>query len=152
MHTNKSLFIVCLSISLSVYMHIFSHLSFMLFFRTPLVGQTMFSVAKKTWNAAPADVKAEYGSDYFEAFQTTIVRILSVLANSNLSQVIDCLEDAITAEDPLPVYIPANLFHKILVLTLYRSLPLGMKEYLAGCIFELGGKPLSLRRKKRNNN
>ena len=109
------------------------------------VKESVIRLAEKSWVSAPTDVLTEYGEDYLQHFKKSIFFCLNLFLNSNISNVIDDLEDALTAEEPLSTYVPGNTVHKLL-LSLIQSLPSSFNESIQKMFFST--KPLVLALKK----
>ena len=81
----------------------------------------------KYWEATPPIVKKDYGESYYEAFRTTVASYLQG-GNSNIAEVIDVMEEAVTSSEPKVRYVPnTKAFIKS---TILRALPVTLVDYL----------------------
>lgn len=118
------------------------------FYSTPLTGtKATWALAEKTWKNAPQDIRDEYGEDYKQSFKGSVAKLLS-RCNPKIYEVIDCFEDAITAEEPLSIYFPSDFLDKIGIKIL-QTLPNEISEGYQRNHLERGAKPAALMRRKK---
>lgn len=119
-------------------------------FRTPLTGtKATWALADQTWKKAPQYIKDEYGEHYKESFKESVAKLLK-RCNPRVHEVIDCFEDAITAEEPLPVYFPSDFLDRIGI-NILLTLPCEVSEdFQRKHHFERGAKPAALMHKEKS--
>lgn len=103
-------------------------------------------MAEKTWQEAPLEVREEYGEQYKDAFKRNTALLLG-RCSSKINDVIDCFEDAITAEEPLSTYFPSRLQDKVGI-KLSFALPSVIQETYQRYFLERGAKPSALKHGK----
>lgn len=108
--------------------------------------QAIYANAERSWKSAPKEIKEEYGEEYIECFKKCI-NGLKYMISPNSNEVVDCLEDAVTAKEPLSTYSPGILIFRFL----YEVGPSCIIECMQRTILDIGGKPLALTSKGETN-
>ena len=124
-----------------------THVRYIFSFRTKMTDLlSIHALADKTWNSAPKEIKEEYGEEHIDVFKNTF-NIIKYISASNINEVVDCLEDAITAKEPVSVYSPGSLIFKFL----FEISPTTILEYVQRIILDKSGKLFaSMPSEKRN--
>lgn len=80
------------------------------------------------WQNSAEDVRSFYGEPYYAAFQKHLERI-SALSNPNVSEPVDCMEDAIISLNPKYRYAPGSIAAQIRGAVM-MFLPYTVQDYL----------------------
>ncbi|KFM81944.1 Short-chain dehydrogenase/reductase family 9C member 7, partial [Stegodyphus mimosarum] len=114
------------------------------FYATPITKrETTLDLIEKAWTKTPLNIQEEYGEEYKENFKEKCVRLLAT-SNHKIDEVVTCLEDAITTQQPLAAYFPCHLLSKIMIAVLL-ALPMGGVETYMKAQLNQRNKPAALR-------
>lgn len=90
-------------------------------YKTP-ISETGYLEAqnRKSWSETPTEVKEAYGDEYFDAFLENIGTQMK-RAKSNINEVIDLMENAVTDVTPKIRYVPSSSIIRATILTYLPS-------------------------------
>ncbi|XP_045214846.2 17-beta-hydroxysteroid dehydrogenase type 6-like isoform X2 [Mercenaria mercenaria] len=90
-------------------------------YKTP-ISETGYLEAqnRKSWSETPTEVKEAYGDEYFDAFLENI-GVQMKRAKSNINEVIDLMENAVTDANPKIRYVPSSSIIRATILTYLPS-------------------------------
>ncbi|KAL5018574.1 hypothetical protein ScPMuIL_004296 [Solemya velum] len=75
-------------------------------YRTPITSEDyLINLNRKSWAETPTEIKNDYGEEYFDAFLKNMSEHVR-RARSNVSEVIDQMEEAVTSKYPYSRYVP----------------------------------------------
>ncbi|GIY73230.1 hypothetical protein CDAR_572561 [Caerostris darwini] len=110
------------------------------FYKTPLTNEdTAVESIRKRWMRSDSRTRKDYGEGYMDNF-VKCTRELLQRGSSRIEDVIECFEDALTAEDPLSTYMPAFFPDKVGI-KLLKYIPAVLVEHYLRYNLERGFKP-----------
>ncbi|XP_030052524.1 17-beta-hydroxysteroid dehydrogenase type 6 [Microcaecilia unicolor] len=108
------------------------------FFKTPILNlQILQDKCQEVWSKVPTEIKESYGQGFFEAYCKHFNKLI-LGSNSNLSQMTDCIEHALTAVYPDTRYSP-GWDAKLLYIPL-SNLPTELADFVVASTSPVPGK------------